>query len=493
MNKIENIFTKLADIEKQAYPNFSYQEPQKQYDLNKWVMSMQKIKSMQDNGIDKFSAVNNVTKGWGTVELDSFLNWMKYYESGDFVKYKFASLYSTNPGYYLNMDSNKADFSKVEEEEIEEDNKEERLGTFKKKMISRLNSLEKLLSSKDGQEFLPKDLDDLINIIFDLKKKFTKLKIASFYSFHDEIIRVANRNKSSVDVNEFLLKLAQVSAPPPAQQAQPTENKGNVTGVPFNGVGAIPPPNNTVIPQPPSDLPAPPPEPGQPIPDQEKSKGADDFVSKFKGDLNKADTINEEDYIFISEAQEALTDLPRPASGNANPELQPAVKSDYDVKIDDIFKNVKVEDVISKLDTLANIFKEREIPRQLSIVDMMLNALNLSQMFPQLSESLNKALESNNYILTRVEDIVSKLRGSIKGAPIDLTPKENTAADPQAAVIKENLQKDQDAEKKRKELRKQVENEALTKMSEPPTVELNDIAEQPAPVAQPQPAPPKAQ
>lgn len=485
MNNIDLFFNKVEEIEKKAYPNFAYKDPQPLFDLNKWVLSMQKIAHMQKNGYDKFSAVNQVTNGWSVNELDNFINWMKFYESGDHLKYKYASLYSSNPGYYIHLDKEKneykSDFNKADDsdEEVEVDDRDERLKTFKKKFVSRLNSIEKLLSSQDGQEFLSNDSDELINIIFDIKKKVTKLKVASYYSIHDEIIRVANKNKSNTFNYDFLIKLAQTASPNPSPPNPPAQPSGSPAGMPaYDSVGNMPPPNN-----PPAD-----------IGDGAKDEGAKEFVDKLKGvkDDNDSDT---EEYLFVSEAQEIpptpaedLTKAPEQKLPNTNVAIS---VNDYDNAVDQIFKNVKIEDVVVKLDSLANIFKEREIPRQLSLVDMMLNALNLSQMFPGLSEALNKSLESNNYILTRVDDIISKLRGSIKSNQIDLNPKENTSADPQAAAIKQNIQQEEEADKKRKEMRKQVENEALEKMNKAPEIEVSDI---PAPAnVQETPQPVKAQ
>lgn len=492
MNKIDKFFN-ANSFEKLAYPNFEYRDPQPSYDIDKWEKAMSQIKKLQEDGEDKFEAIDGVTKTWSIQELDSFIAWMRYYESGDAFKYKYASLYSTSPGYYLQMDSNTKEFKPkfdsnevVEEQEEEVDDSKERLYILKKKILSRLSSMKKLVSSSDGHEFLKKEVDDVLNVLFDLEKKFTKLKVASLYTFHDELVRLANKNKDNEFLNEFLIKFAQTSAPPPAQQQQLNENVGNPGGIPSTGPGAIPPPNNPPLPPAPNDLPSPPPSPEESV-DEDKTKGVSEFVSKMTG--KKAFNL-EEEYLFVSEAQQTnQVNTPPVNSANTNSETQPAVKSDYDIRIDDLFKNVTVEDVISKLDALSNIFKEREIPRQLSIIDMMLNALNLSQMFPGLSESHNKALESNNYILTRIEDISSKLRGTIKGAPIDLTPKQNMSADPKAEVIKQNLEKQEEAEKRRKELRKQVENEALDKMKETPAIEVSD---KPAPVVEDIPAQPPA-
>ena len=155
---------------------------------------------------------------------------------------------------------------------------------------------------------------------------------------------------------------------------------------------------------------------------------------------------------------------------------------------------IKVDDVVAKLEDLAKVFKTREIPRQLSIADMMLDSLGLASFFPSLSEATNKALESNNYISTRVEDIISKLRGAMATHDIDLKGGE-VESRPDVAAIKNKLQSDTDKEKARKELRKQQENEELEQKSkETPDIEVSEDLEAPAtpPPAPPAPAKPPA-
>jgi len=491
MNKLELLFEKINnDIVKEAYPNYSYKEPEKQYDLNKWVLTMQKAQSMVNQGMDKYSSIDQVTKGWGTKELNDFLNWMKYYESGDFVKYKFASLYDspTNPGYYLHIKNNnefKPDFNKAESAEETEDSeseseeeKQNQVNKVREKVLSRLKSIDKVIDSEYGKELLGSGYDEFVELVYSLMKKFRKLKKASksMTTYNDLIIREANiclKNKKQ-EHYEFLLKVAQTAAPTPAQNIPPTEPTGSPSLLPSQGPGMVPPPNST------PDLATP------------KGKGIKDFVNKLKGDLSSMEEDHQkaEDTILVTEAQ--VIPINQAKDGLKKPE-PPTVKNNYDAAIDNLFANVKIEDVVQKLESLSHIFKEREIPRQLAIVDMMLSALNLSPMFPGLSESHNKALESNNYILTRVDDILSKLRGATKTPLIDLENKDKQVNDPRAKQIKENLQQEEALDNKKKEMRKQLENEAL---KETPEIEITEepapqvVQEKPAPA--PAPIPPRA-
>jgi len=167
-------------------------------------------------------------------------------------------------------------------------------------------------------------------------------------------------------------------------------------------------------------------------------------------------------------------------------------ESSFDAQIDSAFKNVTINDVVEKLESISKFYKTREHPRQLSVVDMMLDSLGLASMFPSLSEALNKSLEANNYISTRVDDILAKLRGAIASQekPTAAVPNER----PEVAGIKNKLQTDQDKEAKRKQMRKEQEAAMLEGGGkETPEVELGELGggEAPAAPAAPPPAAPR--
>jgi hypothetical protein len=124
---------------------------------------------------------------------------------------------------------------------------------------------------------------------------------------------------------------------------------------------------------------------------------------------------------------------------------------------------------------------------------MMLDSLGLASFFPSLSEATNKALESNNYISTRVEDIISKLRGAMETKDIDLRGNEQEN-NPAVQGIKNTLKQNEDKEKARKEQRKQQQNSELDNaQKETPEVEISeDLAVPEAPIKPPAPKIPPA-
>jgi len=179
-------------------------------------------------------------------------------------------------------------------------------------------------------------------------------------------------------------------------------------------------------------------------------------------------------------------DKPEPAASN------------FDSKVDEVFKSLTIGDVVAKLEDISKSYKTREMPRQLGIVDMMLDSLGLASLFPSLSEAQNKALEANNYISTRVDDILAKLRGAMASAeksPVAPAPEREDMAG-----IRGKLQGDQDKEKQRKQQRKEQEAAELDgtgkeEGKETPAVELGELGAPtapatPGPAAPPTPPPP---
>jgi hypothetical protein len=171
----------------------------------------------------------------------------------------------------------------------------------------------------------------------------------------------------------------------------------------------------------------------------------------------------------------------------------------FTMKMDEMLKGVTVADIVAELEDISKDYKTRSQPRRLSKVDMMLDSVGLASMFPSLSEAQNKALEANNYISTRVDDILSKLRGAMAGSDKPAGPVPDR---PDVAGIKGKLQNDQDKEKQRKQQRKEQADAELVggEGKETPNVEMGELAPPAAPGAPPvtptlptpPPAPPRA-
>lgn len=445
------------------------------------------------------------------------------------------------------------DGASVEKASQDAERNEEKRQTIEKqrsKIIGRLDSAEKLLRSQEGQEFAGGELENLMEAIYSLKKKVQLVNKLSLSTrlYEDMIVREGNvlKRNGFTKAAEVLYSLAQT----PGAGGEAAKDDGKQQG------GAVPPatpppdPSGAGNPGAPGGLPAT--VPGIPSIQTEKPqpKAIREFIHNMNdGNRTDADVTgaeddelevhDTEDELMVTEAQIAppiappppaaaledvpITDSPKPErnppafipdaaekpEGPATEEPLEVTEDDipdagagepsptasnFDSQIDSAFKNVAISDVVAKLEDISKSYKTREMPRQLGIVDMMLDSLGLASLFPSLSEAQNKALEANNYISTRVDDILAKLRGAMASAeksPVAPSPEREDMAG-----IRGKLQGDQDKEKQRKQMRKEqeaaeMEGAGKEEAKETPAVEMGELAP-PAPPAVPPPAAPPA-
>lgn len=572
------------NLEKQAYPNIDqYMPVPGQHNIDKWVQTIKDIYVQEKQGQNRGNIIQQITASWKPTETYDFLNWLKFYEEGSHLKYKFAAWYENgSPGYFLHIGDNTKpsqeavtyDVSSAKDatvSELSSSQKKNIITKQKNKIISRLDSAEKLLRSEEGQLFAGQELESLMETIYSLKKKIQLLnKVStSVKLYEDMIVREANvlMKKGYSDAAEMLYVLADdkaaVPAPADAAATPPADTAAPPTAdaaTPAPADAAVPPPADATVP-PPADAaitpasPAPPAEgsgsagglpasvPAQPnspeapqnenspievlekktpqsnaargflaglidagktqLEDLEDKNSSDDELEVFDQDYNDLFTkaqaappsLNKQapvtpvtNQVVENEPLEVVdTSEESPAITSVNKEIKNPV-SEFDNKVNDAFSSLRIEDVVLKLEDLAKIFKTREVPRQLAIVDMMLDSLGLASYFPTLSEATNKALESNNYISTRIEDVLSKLRGALKTKDIDLRGESISATiSPEVESVKRSLEQSDKKEKLRKDLKRQQQEEelGLGDIRETPEIEI----EEEAPVAIPQPAP----
>jgi hypothetical protein len=311
-----------------------------------------------------------------------------------------------------------------------------------------------------------------------------------------------------------------MTAPPAAPAPMPTLPQGAPGGLPSKGPGM---PQGAPTDAAPEGIENQPPGISGLLEKMDTANLTSNDKSQVDDDLEVSDELDVEDYeIMVTEAQAMppsedvpMTSSPAPSPLAPSPVAAPkmpktkldeeaplevteedikpiksekSMTSDFDNKVNAVLSGVTVADVVVKLEELAKFYKTREAPRQLGIVDMMLDSLGLASYFPSLAEATNKSLESNNYISTRVEDILSKLRGAI-GKDVDLKT-EDAPERPEVAGIKQKLQSDEEKEKNRKQMRKEQEAAELAGGGkETPEIEIEEDLG--APLAPPPPAAPK--
>jgi hypothetical protein len=523
-----------------AYPNYSeYFNTGPRYDISKWMQTFRDIYSKVHFGSTKLEAINDLTKDWEKVEKLSFLNWLKYYESGDYLKYKQAQ----NNRYYVNDDLNyflpnpistvPSPIKSINDQmaaiptEVKanpvptQDDKRRIIEEQRKKILGRLNSVEKLLSSQQGQMFAGPEFEKLLHSIYELKKQIqTSNKISiSAQTCVDLIIRQANilKMQGYSGASEFMVKFAQNTPGDFSFQLGDTPAGGSQP----QGLGALD--NN--IPNP-ATLDAADPTQTSTLPSGTTNDEAiSEFLENLEGsgitnfdDKNQAKDeievdedvlldqiiVPEDEKELVVEAQAMPAGQPIPPKPPTRdleveaPARKPDQKTDQkkqpqernvDALVDSALANVSINDVVQELEEVSFIFKNREIVRKLSLVDMMMDKLNIAPFFSELSEVIQKNLESSNYSNTRLEIMLSRLRGNMDTYKTDLEEK----SDRPESGLQKHFEGEENKEKQRKEMRKKLQDQELVDKSKPEaTVEApaEELAAQPVQVERPGPAAP---
>lgn len=403
-------------------------------------------------------------------------------------------------------------------------------------LISRLSSAEKLAALPDVQrelhKVLPNGITQWFTTLQELKREIQLVPIRSASFIDDLIYKNANRLYAMGDVpaGKLLIKISQmgtVSPPAPSNpMGVPSMNPIDTTmgGQPV-GMGDGPPTDLGAGP-----LGSPPIGGAENDPDPVKDKTMQDFVkllsSPDENDINEIDESDENDYgknnsdelvvednddiqtkseyknarYFVRTAQTMAPTVPMDPSAsvsdsevpepvNVTPDVVPQTALPADVTsdiapinpaadstqdpFDQALSNVKISDIISRLEGIASMFKNRQIARQLSIIDLMMDKVGIAPFFPTLAEAMRSALESNQYCQSRIEEVLAKLRGTVSTPMSQQMEGEVSGANANnEEVVKANLAKDEQQEKERKERRKQqqiAEEDAGMTPSTPPT------------------------
>lgn len=490
----------MDNTSKLAYPNIDYmRNVPGTYDSNKWLQAVKTIYYEENkNQLSRNEALRQATQGWLITEIIDFIHWLRFYEEGSHLKYKFAHNWygDADVGYLLpikkdnnpitsNQDINEA--KDPESSELSLSEKKKIIERQRNKIIGRLDSAEKLLRSDEGQLFADKEFESLLISLYDLKKKIQMInkKSASDKMYKDMIVRESNilAKKGFIKASGLLYSLAEetnteevspntMPAPIPASPEPPMVGGGML--------GQLPMENK----------------------EQALSIGINQFLEKLetggKTDSNETkDELEVEDKEILVEAQ-VVDDIKELEPINENitksvskpepePEAilksvpeQPIVSKDFDNLLDSAFANLTIQDVILKFEQIAKFYKTREMSRQLALADIMLNRLDLTPFFPGLAEATNKSLEANNYILTRIEDIIAKLHGVLKTKDIDFDRAKPVS--PEMENAKQVLQNQDDKDKAKKQLRKDLEDENLkNQLKETPEVDIEEDLEQAVP------------
>ncbi len=503
---------------KQAYPNFSTDDSNIKpvYNLNRWLGTLREIYAQSFYGKDRSEVLKTLTKEWGAVEKQDFLAWMNFYEGKNHLKYKKAQLYMNDniPGYFLPNPKNsppapiaslhdpiEVSQSKMQEQLTQEE-KRRIIEDQRRRMLGRLTSLEKLLGSKEGHMLVGNEFEKLFTTINDLKRQIHLVNKVSLSNqlYKDLIIREANKlshnglNKSAT----VLYKFAQNTpgnfdaAQGPLPLASKIDNQGTLTNtLPMDAMK-----------NPPEDKPK---NPLDELLDNLETGGLTETDENKIEDENE-DEVSVDDEELTVVAQMAppppptapmpprdVVEMPSPTDELAvgAPEgqqsISPDQEKDIDAMIDGALSSITTKDVVDRLENVISIFRNRQLSRELTVIDMMLHRLNIISLFPEMLEANNKTMEMHTYVLTRLEKVVSQLRGTIEKSKIDLVPAPQEMS-PEVSQVKNQIENQQQKEKDRKEMRKQLQDDQVQEQVEElqaPTAPIPQVGTELA--AQPQP------
>jgi len=422
-------------IKKKAYPQGQGSDYiSSPHNLQKWVQTMRKIYALNTQGHGLGQAFTIATEKWDKMEKRDFRHWLDFYQSGQHLDYKLAapSYLEIGNGAMLPRASIKG-FPPIvmgnedEEQEVPTGTTPEQAATLRlyeraKQLIGRLNAAEKIFTKDvDFRRMLGNQFEPWLAKLHELKRSIQTTPInsgrMSYATMQDMIIKSSNQlyaegyDKSA----KVMRKLAQ-APPPPAAGA---------------------PPGGDLLSDMPGDM-----SPGGDV--QQKSDpegamkeflanlGAEDPEDEEAKQAEKAADINDGAIIVISEdddgrltahgQMEPMPAEPMPAPEAPVEEAPEETKGDsraVDSAIEGALENVTLNDLIAKLEGSASLYKQRPLARDLTMADLYMQALGISSYFPEMAEATKSALDSNQYVLTRVEQILAKLRGAATGGSIE--------------------------------------------------------------------------
>ena len=536
-DKVAEYFSR-SNIIKTAYPNYgSDNDPIKKYDMMKWKTALNDITIRAKLYGNKKDAIDYITRNWSDMdEKRDFGNWAKDKENGVGNLYRIA-LFEEKVGLELQHIPGFMSKKPVIDESVKQEKTRDEI--IKQKVLGRIHSVKKMLSTKDGPHLLGNNYSKIMKSILDLEGDILGVRTASM--IQDIILRTGGyleQEGCDKTVVKALYKMAQM---PSLDDIPVGDDMSGMPSAPGEGGDKEEPSGDS----------------------EEGVKAIDEFVRRVRGYgteemvpeniKDKFDGIKEklEDNLdskaswynietkevkalenltgdifkvasllifanrdklnkIAQEATPAIENMaPAPPPSPAPPLLDNTPKEPKDTldeapappidsenllenkskeDIDTLFAGIKVSDVVKRLEALSRVFQNREIARQLSIIDLMLDSLGISGFFPSLAEATKSALESNQYCQSRVEEVLSRLVSSVNtsGASVidsdKLEPKSRKQTD--SLIDKEMeqyLNEDvQQVENAPKPVAEKAENAAIPDQTEAPTIEPEEVPIAPA-------------
>lgn len=388
--EIKEKIVEAFEKNKVAYPNILVDsfEIVKLYDITKWIKALNDIYIRTRVFGNKQEAIDFITKDWENMdEVEKFKSWVKFYEQTNGGNlYKSAQF--TMPLQHIPGLTPRQEEPKVEVKNISPDMHDQLLKT-KSQLLGRIQSAKRILRSNKGELFAGNEYEKLLQMLLALEKDISVIKTAA--GLNDIITRAKNaliyKGCSNSTIDTFV-KIAQEI---PAPQAPPTEPTTPEVG--------------------------------------DSADAIEEFAENLKEELITPEEAKKEATYKWWESESQIYSLASVCSKLTNT-ITDLLQLASEDKINDIVKTaaiidvendviekalegITIQDVINRLQALSKVFKNREISRQLFIIDLMLDKLGISGFFPQLAEATKSALESNQYSQNRIEEVLSKLISAV--------------------------------------------------------------------------------
>lgn len=448
-NHMTDYLIKSGNI-KVSYPNYSADTQIKKYDILKWKSALKDIIIRTRLYGNREKAIAYATRDWGDMdEKIDFEHWAKQQEQGINKLYRVALFDSAPRLQYipgLNPTGERPGF-----EENIRSTVDEPIERIKQKVLSRLHSIKKILSTKDGPRILGSNYQRIMKSLLDLEADILGVKNASM--IEDLILRTGNA-LDYIGCDDFVVsnikKIAQMSLDEISLDSvdsveKPKKEEKEIEPENENGREAIDEfvrrirgyKSENMVPENIERK-------FDEIVDELKEKVATpQWVNTETNELKELEkvankilaTINILKYSNIKKGQAVQPVMAEPTIeskfegdlpidiNKERPTKTPEPKLPIDKEIkkeiinnnsfENAFKNITISDAVNTLEALSKVFKNREIARQLSIIDLMLDQLGISGFFPSLAEATRSALESNQYCQSRVEDVLSRLLSAV--------------------------------------------------------------------------------
>lgn len=342
---------KNGNLKKFAYPNMSgFEDVKEEFDIEKWAGLVHKIYDAVNSGDMNLDTAIDYYAGTldrNNAEDESFKQWIKYYQSGDHLKYSNQKseikkqgfqFPLSGPGFYSPDNAVvppqvENSFHKLKQEGEKKDNYTE----WRSKLYSAIRRIDKLL--RQGDDFVDTDTQrDLADLLHHFDQEVRTLRLESTAS--DLAFKYANRFKKlgfNEGYNEFIKYSQELDIP---DELKPEEDMESVSEQP------------------------------------------------------------EEEPLGEESTNAGQTAIERSLSGESG-----AKEGEYE-KLEG---NVELGDAVSKLEEIAGRLSDRRTIRLLAEFDIMLDKIGIAPMFPELAEAQSKLIDGYSYALTRVTKMLGML------------------------------------------------------------------------------------